>query len=674
MPGRPSPAVAFADAAASTTTFTAPDDGSYTITLTVTDDAGDTDSVDATATITNAAPVVDAGPDDTAITGVPFALNATFTDAGVDDTHGAVIQWGDGTADDVVALGSAISPLTNEHTYAAAGPYVVTVTVTDDDGGSHADVLNVTVDDPPNQDPVPDPGGPYIGDEGDPITVDGTASYDPDGPISSWHWSRVSPPGPDDILFGNPWVPVTTFTAPDNGVYDITLLAGDDGGAGPWIESAPTTVTVANVTPSIDAGVDVTLTAGDTYTSYAVFTDPGSDDTHIATIDWGDGSPVETIDPAVSPIAVSHTYLTSGTYTLTVGVADDDEPTVVASDSLQVVVDPVNTAPSAGSDTFSVRADTFDNRLDVLANDTDSNGDSLDVWSWTDPTQPGAVVDCHDGDACLYTPPPGFTGTDTFTYTVSDGKSGTDTATVTVNVLGACQLVSATIGNGIPESQDGSFSVTVDALGSFGTATRTGDALYNPPGPLTSYNTAFTSNLYLSSLGFLDGCPGDAATATIVEQDSDTFRTTTTVGDLTIEVDQQVVSGVGGEASLTQTYRITNNGTSPLPLSMLRFLDGDLQVYPIEDTPTPATDTAVAVPDGSELFVFETAADVWTPSPYVAISGSLAGDTVPDRWAAKDFTETMAVDPRQRRHRQRLTTPSSTTTPTAMAYPIRPTT
>jgi hypothetical protein len=67
------PAVSFADDAAETTTFTAPDNGTYTLTLTVTDNETDSHSADVTATVTNVDPVVDAGVDANAFTGVPFA-------------------------------------------------------------------------------------------------------------------------------------------------------------------------------------------------------------------------------------------------------------------------------------------------------------------------------------------------------------------------------------------------------------------------------------------------------------------------------------------------------------------------------------------------------------------------------------------------------------------------
>lgn len=70
--------------------------------------------------------------------------------------------------------------------------------------------------------------------------------------------------------------------------------------------------------------------------------------------------------------------------------------------------------------------------VDVLANDSDPDGDTLTVTGNTDPAN-GSVVDNGDG-TFTYTPNNGFTGDDTFTYTISDGNGGTDTATVTITV------------------------------------------------------------------------------------------------------------------------------------------------------------------------------------------------------------------------------------------------
>ncbi len=62
-------------------------------------------------------------------------LSAAFTDPGSGDTHSASINWGDGSTP--VAVSSATSPVTGSYTYAAAGTYTASVTVTDDDLGTH---------------------------------------------------------------------------------------------------------------------------------------------------------------------------------------------------------------------------------------------------------------------------------------------------------------------------------------------------------------------------------------------------------------------------------------------------------------------------------------------------------------------------------------------------------
>jgi hypothetical protein len=71
-------------------------------------------------------------------------------------------------------------------------------------------------------------------------------------------------------------------------------------------------------------------------------------------------------------------------------------------------------------------------RINVLANDTDPDGDPLTVSAATQ-GQNGSVA--VNADRTLtYTPRTGFTGLDSFTYAVSDGKGGTATATVAVTV------------------------------------------------------------------------------------------------------------------------------------------------------------------------------------------------------------------------------------------------
>ncbi len=92
---------------------------------------------------------------------------------------------------------------------------------------------------------------------------------------------------------------------------------------------------------------------------------------------------------------------------------------------------PVNQPPVAVDDNAST---TVDNAVivDVLANDSDDNGDPLTVTA-VGTAANGAVLDNGDGTV-TYTPNIGFVGDDSFTYTIDDGQGGADTATVFVTV------------------------------------------------------------------------------------------------------------------------------------------------------------------------------------------------------------------------------------------------
>ena len=89
-----------------------------------------------------------------------------------------------------------------------------------------------------------------------------------------------------------------------------------------------------------------------------------------------------------------------------------------------------NDAPVAVDDPGASTSEDVAVTVDVLANDSDVDGDGLSVDSVTQPSN-GSVV--NNGADVTYTPDADFNGTDSFTYTVTDG-SLTDTATVTVTV------------------------------------------------------------------------------------------------------------------------------------------------------------------------------------------------------------------------------------------------
>jgi len=94
----------------------------------------------------------------------------------------------------------------------------------------------------------------------------------------------------------------------------------------------------------------------------------------------------------------------------------------------------VNNNPVANGDAATTKQDTPVITGDVLANDTDADGDSLTVSAADAISTKGGTVVNNGNGTFTYTPKTGFTGIDTFTYTVSDIKGGTATGTVTVTV------------------------------------------------------------------------------------------------------------------------------------------------------------------------------------------------------------------------------------------------
>ena len=70
--------------------------------------------------------------------------------------------------------------------------------------------------------------------------------------------------------------------------------------------------------------------------------------------------------------------------------------------------------------------------INVLANDSDPNGDPLTVSIASQPANGSAAVNANN--SVTFTPAANFHGSTSFTYTVNDGHGGTDTATVAVTV------------------------------------------------------------------------------------------------------------------------------------------------------------------------------------------------------------------------------------------------
>jgi len=149
--------------------------------------------------------------------------------------------------------------------------------------------------------------------EGSTVSLDAGASSDADaGDTLAYAWS-----------FGDGATAAgvsATHTYANDGAYSVRLIATDIRGLA---DTVFTPATVANVAPAIAAFDGSTLLPGETYTSSGNFADPGADP-WSATVNYGDGSGTGALTLSGMSFYLSHRYTAAGSFTVTVGVSDDD--------------------------------------------------------------------------------------------------------------------------------------------------------------------------------------------------------------------------------------------------------------------------------------------------------------------------------------------------------------
>jgi len=161
---------------------------------------------------TNQVPFADAGED----RNVTLGDTITITGSG-SDNDGSVVayEW----REDSTLLASTES---FDFTPSTAGVHVLRLTVTDDDGATGSDIMEVNVTSETNIPPVADAGSDASVPFDQTIRLNGSGSDD-DGSIESYEWKEGSTVLSDSASFD--------YTPGITGVHELTLTVTDDDGA-----------------------------------------------------------------------------------------------------------------------------------------------------------------------------------------------------------------------------------------------------------------------------------------------------------------------------------------------------------------------------------------------------------------------------------------------------------
>ncbi|WP_162276021.1 Ig-like domain-containing protein, partial [Roseimaritima ulvae] len=363
------------------------------------------------------------------------------------------------------------------------------------------------------------------------------------------------------------------------------------------------------------------------------------------------------------------------TYTPDAGFAGTDTFTYQADDGLAVsntatvsiTVTPSNRPPVAEDD----RASTDEDQLvviDILANDSDPDGDAITLLRVTQPTHGTTVVNADS--SVTYVPNDNFQGSDEFLYSISDGNGGSNSAVVTVTVN---PVNDAPTANDDSASTDEDTAVTINVLAndadidgdSLSIASvgqpANGTASVNEDGTITYTPAANFNGVDGFSYSISDGNGGsDSAVVTVTVNpvndpptaDDDTASTNedtavtinVLANDADIDGDSLSIASVGQPANgtanvnddgtITYTPAANFNGVDEFSYSISDGNGGNnsaivtVTVNPVNDAPTANDDTASTDEDTAvTLNVLANDADIDGDSLSIASVGQPANGT-----------------------------------------------
>ena len=414
---------------------------SYSPIVSVQDSALAQTQVTFTWTITAATPVVsilspgDQTSSEADTVNLPIAASST--------DGGALVYAATG-----LPTGLTIDPATGmisgDLDYNTAGDYAVNVTaqLQSDSSISAATDFNWHVNDT-NRSPVANAGPDESVITGEVVTLDGSASSDPDNQLLTFSWHVVSAPAGSavtDASFTGGSTPQATFTTDVDGVYTIDLEVND--GSLTAIDTVVITATTPpNATPNANAGVEQQVEINTTVLLDGSASNDPDNYPQALTYRWYFAA-----KPAGSTASITNANTeqasfipdVTGVYALSLEVSDG---LAQATDQMQGTATYLNVAPiaNAGADqALQLGAAVMLNG--TASNDPDQYPDALSyAWSITSVPAGSAITSTSITNANMANASfiPDVAGVYLVRLDVSDGEaSAFDQMTVTVQTIG----------------------------------------------------------------------------------------------------------------------------------------------------------------------------------------------------------------------------------------------
>ena len=367
--------------------------GTYTVTLRVTDSLGETNTDTLTVTVLNREPTASFNHtplEPTVFQTIQFQDNST-------DPDGNVTAWawdfGDGTT-------STLEDPT--HKYEERGSYTVTLTITDNDGGTDASTRAIATI---NLEPTASFRAPSTANVGEGIRFVDESTDPEEGPMTYlWNFGDGSTSTARNPIHG--------YDTPE--AVLVTLLVTDDEGA---THTATTTIVIF---PTIRPVAEFTHEpeGGTIHDTLTFFDESRDEDGSILAWEWdfGDGETSRRKDP-------THVFEDKGTHRVTLTVEDDDGNTDTVTQSVTI-----ENLPPTAEFTASTTTAQVDDEVRFTDSSTDPEDHKLEYsWDFGDGSTSDASNPRHSYDE---------KGTYTVVLTLSDDEGETDTASASVKVEG----------------------------------------------------------------------------------------------------------------------------------------------------------------------------------------------------------------------------------------------